>query len=1051
MSAIAEAEWGELQRLASFRSLIDNLGRVVGFDLTIEPGSALGSREIPSTLPPCALDRPADGVAGACPACRERAALEAVRDQTFKVYACQTTNAFVVPVLYHTKAVGFICGTPTDPRRRDAVEPAAHVVAIAEHVFKFTHELRDFLSRYRAEERTVALLAKSVIDLSKTGERHVHSEVQWTERWRAAPKRILLELRNTTEFVRASLQWIQDDRRTLLAGLGFDDESEDRRLLRPVSHDPLIAPIVSTGRPMLLADTEGADHWQSLDGTRSTRSWIGVPVTYGGAVIALLTLDHEQPGYYTEAEVERVREFVARRALTIWHSGFLNDAARFVRKLQIVSEVTEIISTELRIAPLLATIAREIAVRLRCSHCTIFLAEVDSAGQLLRPYHTYGAANDQTLTRTFRANEGFAGWVLAHGLPALTGDAERDERFAVARERQQSARSMVLAPIKVGDQTLGVISADQDAENWFGPADQELLVSVAKQAGIAIQRSRTLKLLEEIGARIITPTTVEEILLELIKGAILITNTTTGIIYLMTEDGRRVAQSVSPGGYDHPAPRLHRRNGLTRTIVETGKEIPIPDTKLDRRVHPTLQRDFTSIIGVPLHAKDRVIGVFYLNDRERHVFTETETSVLKTLATQAAIALQNAAYLEGVRQQVRIHTILENLLRDLRVYEDDRQRALQTIAQGIQDLLGDNVSVGFHLRDEQTGTLGLAHAFGLLKKHLDLPPREHGTGHYVLETRQPLYQRDVTRPGAGEPHLREGTIALGVKSFAAIPLNRQDQVVGVLFVHSPEPLEFTDSIKRALATCAGQAGVAIQIAILHEVGSVSALMRAADVGFLMSGVVHEFNRNLQNMKIHVYNWREAGADPERYRHLDAMNAEIENATIRIDTFRAFAGAKDAEAVLDVAHVVTTLLDTCAQQASDHGIELRRGRMDRQRIRASEQLVDTVFTNLLRNAMEAVAKPGPTGRRCVEVAVVDRHGQVEVSFADSGGGISPTLSKERIFQPFFTTKATAQNMGIGLHQVRRMVTKLGGTVDFDHLNEMSGATFRVVIPTITTLE
>jgi GAF domain-containing protein len=212
---------------------------------------------------------------------------------------------------------------------------------------------------------------------------------------------------------------------------------------------------------------------------------------------------------------------------------------------------------------------------------------------------------------------------------------------------------MLVAPVPVGVRTTGVISAAHDQVGWFSEGDRRLVDTLTRQAGIAIERATALELLQEVGNQIISTQEVGEILHRIVSGAIELTNTTTGVIYLISEDGQTATRKFHPPGFVHPEPRLHKKDELTRQVIASGEVLTISDIHNDPRVNPVLRDHFQSMIGVPLKIERKVIGVLYLNDENSHDFTETEISLLLTLATQAAIAIENARLLEERKQRVK--------------------------------------------------------------------------------------------------------------------------------------------------------------------------------------------------------------------------------------------------------------------------------------------------------------------------------------------------------------------------------------------------------------
>lgn len=102
----------------------------------------------------------------------------------------------------------------------------------------------------------------------------------------------------------------------------------------------------------------------------------------------------------------------------------------------------------------------------------------------------------------------------------------------------------------------------------------------------------------------------------------------------------------------------------------------------------------------------------------------------------------------------------------------------------------------------------------------------------------------------------------------------------------------------------------------------------------------------------------------------------------------------------------------------------------------DQLVQVVF-NLVLNAIDATRKGGR-----IDVTVVRTPEGVEIAVRDDGAGIDPA-HRDRIFQPYFTTKK--QGTGLGLFVIRRIVGEHGGAVAFES-EPGKGTTFRVRLPT-----
>jgi two-component system sensor histidine kinase DctS len=101
--------------------------------------------------------------------------------------------------------------------------------------------------------------------------------------------------------------------------------------------------------------------------------------------------------------------------------------------------------------------------------------------------------------------------------------------------------------------------------------------------------------------------------------------------------------------------------------------------------------------------------------------------------------------------------------------------------------------------------------------------------------------------------------------------------------------------------------------------------------------------------------------------------------------------------------------------------------------ADRLLLEQVLLNLTRNGIEAMQGIDPE-RRLLRIAAQARLGQVAVSVIDNGHGIAPEVA-ERLFSPFFSTKA--EGMGMGLSICRTAIEFHGGTLT--HADNPGGGT------------
>ncbi|MBF0214431.1 MAG: GHKL domain-containing protein, partial [Magnetococcales bacterium] len=101
----------------------------------------------------------------------------------------------------------------------------------------------------------------------------------------------------------------------------------------------------------------------------------------------------------------------------------------------------------------------------------------------------------------------------------------------------------------------------------------------------------------------------------------------------------------------------------------------------------------------------------------------------------------------------------------------------------------------------------------------------------------------------------------------------------------------------------------------------------------------------------------------------------------------------------------------------------------------------VFTNLVSNAMAAIRERHEASFLAISTEVTDNGEWVRVQIADSGSGIPPG-DRDRIFEPYFTTKATG--VGLGMAIVKKIIEDHGGTIRIRQ-SQWDGALIEIRLP------
>lgn len=239
--------------------------------------------------------------------------------------------------------------------------------------------------------------------------------------------------------------------------------------------------------------------------------------------------------------------------------------------------------------------------------------------------------------------------------------------------------------------------------------------------------------------------------------------------------------------------------------------------------------------------------------------------------------------------------------------------------------------------------------------------------------------------------------------------------------------------------------------------------RLASIGQLAAGVAHEVSnpaafvhancveiqRRLESFRARLTHV-EQGA-PEVLEDIEAM-AEMARdnlegmsrivAVVRGLTMYARDGREELEDV-DIQELCRGSISLVAPQMRHHaGLEVEL--QPTPRVRANADKLGQVVVNLLINAAHATAQR-PDAHQRVTVRTAQSGARVILSVSDTGPGI-PARDLDRIFQPFFTTKAAGEGTGLGLALSREIVESFGGRINVQ--TEVGvGTTFEVVLPVV----
>jgi signal transduction histidine kinase len=551
-------------------------------------------------------------------------------------------------------------------------------------------------------------------------------------------------------------------------------------------------------------------------------------------------------------------------------------------------------------------------------------------------------------------------------------------------------------------------------------------------------------------------TDVQPVFDTIIQSAVRLLGGFSGVITQIVDDQLHLAAltSTNPSGDAAQKalwPKSLKQDGsLHGHVIRALAPQATTDVESDRSVPPievtvARERGYRSMVAVPLLRDGRAVGSMAVTRRAPGPFADGQVALLQTFADQAVIAIENVRLFKELDARTRD---LSRSVAELRALSEvgqaisstlDLQAVLSTIVARATELSGTDAGVVYEYDEQREVFLPRATEHleaEVVEAMLATPVRkgEGATGR-LAEVHEPIQLADILEAPA-ESRVRSVLVRAGYRALLAVPLVREDRLIGGLTVIRKATGAFAPEVIELLRTFATQSALAIQNARLFlEIADKSQQLEAASrhkseflanmshelrtplnaiIGFsevLMQRMFGELNTKQEEYLKDIY---------ESGRHLLSLINDI------LDLSKIEAGRMELElTAFDLPTAIDSALTLVRERASRRGIVLEKTLDERVGpIRADERKVRQVVLNLLSNAIKFT----PEGGR-IEVRAVPVDSSVEVSVADTGVGIAPE-DQEAVFEEFRQVGSSAakqEGTGLGLALCRKFVELHDGTI------------------------
>ena len=584
-------------------------------------------------------------------------------------------------------------------------------------------------------------------------------------------------------------------------------------------------------------DVRAQNDFPMLGSASGYRTLLAGPLRQQGEFLGLLIARRMEVRPFTPAQIKLLETFADQAVIAIENVRLFNELKEALEQQTATSEILGVIaSSPTDIQPVLDVVAKN-AARL-CEAKDAVISRVD--GDVSQRVAIYGSipvpATSARITRGHPMGRAVIDRQTVH-IHDLAAAVETEFPESKSRQSVTGARTVLATPLLREGVPIGAIFIRRTEVRPFTEKQIALLKTFADQAVIAIENVRLFQELKEsleqqtatseiLGVIASSPTDIQPVFNTILANVCRLC--TANFAGLSRYDGEFIrgesVYNASPEftevflktpfkpGPEGPA----RKAALERCIVH------VEDLLAETGFTPGILRieRARTVLAVPLLKEGALVGVLSIWRREVHPFTDNQIALLKTFADQAVIAIENVRLFKELQvrnrdltEALEQQTATSEILRVISSSPTDLQPVFQTILDNAVRLCEAQNGAMFRFDGETLRGVALynvapameAYALGTPFR----PGRESAVRRVALERRL-VHVPDVL----ADPELtayRTGPYRdQGMRSVLAVPLLKENDLIGTIVIHRKEVRPFTDKQIALLKTFADQAVIAIE-------------------------------------------------------------------------------------------------------------------------------------------------------------------------------------------------------------------------------------------------
>ena len=615
---------------------------------------------------------------------------------------------------------------------------------------------------------------------------------------------------------------------------------------RKVEIDGAVAGIVmATKKPLLFEDSTESELIDSDERLNIQRYGFHgaamVPLLANDRSVGVLIVLDKQIRRFTDDEVSLLTAFADQASLAFEKARLLNEAERDQERSDALYRISNQLAGAHDTNEVLDLIVNEAARLVGASAAYIRLLQGDG----LVPSSATESATD-FLAKAVELNpvqkvkegENVMGTSMATKKPIILEDSAESELIPLDERlniQQHGFHGAAMLPLLANDLAIGVLVVMDHRIRRFTEDEVSLLMAFADQASLALEKARLLNEAEtrerqaiqlyEVTTQLASNHDLDSVFELITRQAAQLTGGRAGILFQYDEARGGLVVStmynlgpemrdmfVRAGEGNAGRAYVERRAIWTNDLLSDSSVVYSDDDSQKIANDWGAQWGVIGVVAAPIIIRDEVYGILEVVFDHHRDFTNEEVNLVQNLADSAAVAINNARFIEETQdardEATQLYEITEQL-----ASSPDMDTVLDLITAKATELIGSNGSAILRF-DEASDSLLYAKTHNKAPVLLEQYSGKPGIGinGVAFQERRPFWSSDITSDQSviwGEGKARRAIDEAGLRAVLAVPIIVRDKPYGVLNVSYLETHDFTDAEVQLLENLADSAAVAI--------------------------------------------------------------------------------------------------------------------------------------------------------------------------------------------------------------------------------------------------